>query len=299
MQFPRIAIFGPGLIGGSLALAARRRGLCTRLSLWSRDPREHAAVRAAGLVGEADTLTDDPARAAAGASLVLLCVPPAALAGVARRVAPHLEPGAVVSDVASVKEGLVAELTGIFHAPDGSRYVGAHPMAGGERSGPAAARAGLFEGTTCLLTPEARTAPDALATVETFWLSLGARVRHLSPAEHDAGVALVSHLPHVLAAALVRFVAAQPGRPTSCAGPGWRDATRIAGGSPELWTEILSRNRMPVTKALRGLIGELENVLGSLEAGHEPELQNFLSEARSQRDMAADGHREKPDNQRE
>lgn len=289
MQIPRIAIFGPGLIGGSLALASRRRGLCTRLSLWSHDLREHASIRAAGLVEEGDTLTDDPAQAVNGAGLVLLCVPPAALPDLARRIAPDLAPGAVVSDVASVKEELATELGAIFQAVGGSRYVGAHPMAGSERSGPAAARADLFEGATCLLTPDAGTAPDALATVEAFWPAVGARVLHLSPGAHDRSVALVSHLPHVLAAALVRYVAAQPERATDCAGPGWRDATRIAGGSPDLWTEILSRNRLPVTKALRGLIGELEEVLAYLEAGREPELQNFLSEAKSQRGQPADG----------
>jgi prephenate dehydrogenase len=289
LHFQRIAIFGPGLIGGSLALAARQHGLCARLSLWSRDPRERAAARDAGLADSDDTVTGDPALAVAGAELVFLCVPPAALIDVARRIAPHLEPGAAVSDVASVKEGLTAELGEIFSADTGSRYVGAHPMAGSERSGPTAARADLFEGAACLLTPDATTAPDALATVETFWREVGARVRQITPAEHDASVALVSHLPHVLAAALVHFVAAQPGEAARCAGPGWRDVTRIAAGSPELWTEILSRNRPPVTKALHGMVAKLREVLGYLEAGREPELQNFLSEARSQRETPADG----------
>ena len=296
MQLQRIAIFGPGLIGGSLALAARRRGLCERLSLWSHDPVEHAAIRTAGLADETDLVTDDPALATASADLVLLCVPPAVMVPLARRIAPHLKPGAAVSDVASIKDGLAGELGKIFQMlsadpsskANGSRYVGAHPMAGGERSGPEAARADLFEGAACLLTPDARTAPDALAIVETFWRAVGARVRHITPGVHDESVALISHLPHVLAAALVHFVAAQPGEPASCAGPGWRDVTRIAGGSPELWTEILSLNRRPVTKALHGMVDKLREVLGYLEAGREPELQKFLSEARSQRETAKD-----------
>lgn len=293
MQLSRIAIFGPGLIGGSLALAARRRGICAHLSLWSRDCAELAAARELGLAHAADTLTDDPAAAVAGADLVVLCLPPAALPGVARQLVPHLKTGVPVCDVASVKAGLSGELGAIFRQeppPDGSRawtsYVGAHPMAGGERSGPRAARADLFTGAVCLLTPEENTSPAALEAVEGFWTALGARVRRLTPAAHDETVAMISHLPHALAAALVHFVTAQAPAALPLAGPGWRDVTRIAAGAPELWTEILSRNRQPVTKALHGLIATLHEMSGYLEAGREEELQKFLSEARSQRERS-------------
>lgn len=300
LRLSRIAILGPGLIGGSLALAIRRRELCPRLSLWSRDARERDAICANGVAKEHDLVTDNPAAAVAGADLVMLCVPPDAMVDLARRIAPHLEPGAVVSDVASVKNGLATELGAIFQTPAedaarpataaiGSRYVGAHPMAGGERGGPDAARADLFENTVCLLTPDDGTAPDALARVESFWRALGSRVRCLTPAAHDEAVALVSHLPHLLAAALVNHVAAQPGEPVACAGPGWRDATRIAAGSPELWTEILSRNRLPVTNALNGLITRLGEAARFLETGREAELRIFLSEAKCQREMLAGG----------
>ena len=156
-------------------------------------------------------------------------------------------------------------------------------MAGAERQGLRAARADLFEGAVCLLTPDECTAPDALETVGAFWRGLGARVRSLPPAAHDEAVALVSHLPHVLAAALVDFVGTEPGRPTDCAGPGWRDMTRVAGGSPELWTEILSRNRTPVTYALRGLMEKLRAVLEVLETGRDAELETFLAGAKSRR----------------
>ena len=272
----QLAVFGPGLIGGSVALAARRRGLCVRLSVWSRDEAERAAVRRLEL---ADLVTGDPAEAVRGADLVVLCTPPGALAGLAGQIAPHLAPGAAVSDVASVKAGVAEELTAIL----GGRYAGAHPMAGAERQGLSAARADLFEGAVCLLTPDERTDPDALETVGAFWRDLGARVRCLPPAAHDEAVALVSHLPHVLAAALVDFVGAQPGGATDCAGPGWRDMTRVAGGSPELWTEILSRNRGPVTYALRGLMDKLRAVLEVLETGRDAELEAFLARAKTRR----------------
>ncbi len=199
----------------------------------------------------------------------------------ARRIAPRLPLHAVVSDVGSIKGGLVEELTAIL----GPRYVGAHPMAGAEHHGLLAARADLFDNRVCLLTPLTnQTDPAALAAVRAFWQSLGARVHAMpSPAAHDEAVALVSHLPHVVAPALVNFVATQDGDPTRCAGPGWRDTTRLAGGSPDLWTEILSRNRVPVTNALRGTIEKLREVLEILEAGRDADLTRFLDDARRHR----------------
>jgi prephenate dehydrogenase len=284
----QLAIFGPGLIGGSIALAARRRGLCGRLSVWSRDADEREAARRLVL---GDVITDDPAEAVRGADLVILCVPPAPMAALARRIAPHLDARAAVCDVASVKGGLAGELSAIFQqADERSRYVGAHPMAGSERHGLSAARDDLFENAVCLMTPTSDAAPDALETVSAFWRNLGARVRSVSPQEHDEAVALVSHLPHVLAAALVSFVSEQPDDPMVCAGPGWRDTTRVAAGSPELWTEILSHNRAPITKALHGMIAKLREVLNHLEAGREIDLQRFLAEASRRRvNHAAEG----------
>ena len=266
-----------------MALAARRHGLCARLALWSRDGAERETARRLGV---ADLVTHDLAGAARGADLVLLCVPPAALPALAARIAPHLEPGAAVSDVASVKAGLVEELTEIFQRPGetGSRFVGAHPMAGAERHGLPSARADLFERCVCLLTPlEGRTDPAAVETVGAFWEGLGARVRRLTPRAHDDAVALVSHLPHLVAAALAGLP--EP-LATACAGPGWRDMTRLAAGSPELWTEILSHNRAPVTYALRGMISRLGEVLELLETGRDADLQRFLAAARERRNDA-------------
>ena len=283
-----MAIFGPGLIGGSLALAMRRREGGGPLAVWSRDDAEREAMRRLGLRDV--FVTSDPAGAVRGAQMVILCTPPSALPGVAALVAPHLEPGAVVSDVASVKAGVAAELTTIFDQPGGSRYAGAHPMAGAERSGLAAARADLFDGCVCLLTPlEGRTAPDAAEAVAAFWESLGARVRRLTPAAHDAAVATVSHLPHVLAAVLAGLPGADADA-RACAGPGWRDMTRLADGSPDLWTEILSRNRFPVTNALQHCIDRLQEVLEILQTGREADLEAFLREAKRRRNDSTPGY---------
>ncbi len=262
-------------------MAVHARGLCARVALWSHNPAERQAARQ---IGVAAVVTDDPAEAVRGADLVLLCTPPAALPGLARIVAPHLEPGATVSDVASVKAGLVEELTAIFQRPGevDSRFIGAHPMAGAERHGLQAARADLFERCVCLLTPlEGRTEPDALENVARFWQGLGARVHRMTPGAHDEAVAAVSHLPHLVAAALASLPDEQA---TDCAGPGWRDMTRLAAGSPELWTEILSHNRRPVTDALRGMIARLSEVTELLEARRDADLEQFLAQAKLRRD---------------
>lgn len=285
MRFSQLAIFGPGLIGGSLALAVCQRGVCERIAVWSRDAAERAAVQRLGLPG---SVTVDPIAAVRGAGLVILCTPPAAMLKLAAQIAPHLPADAVVTDVASVKAGLAEELTRAFQAESGhgeSRYVGGHPMAGAETSGLASARADLFDGRVCLLTPvEGVTARDATAAVEQFWQSLGSTVRRMSPPTHDAAVALISHLPHLLAAGLMDYVGGLPGEALECTGTGWRDMTRLAGGSPEMWTEILSRNRAPVTSALHGMIEKLQAVLEQLEAGHEADLERFLRAAKQRRD---------------
>ena len=157
-------------------------------------------------------------------------------------------------------------------------------MAGAERSGLAAARADLFDGCVCLLTPlEGRTMPDASEAVAGFWESLGARTRRMSPAAHDEAVAVVSHLPHLLAAALAGL---PDDEARACAGPGWRDMTRLAAGSPELWTEILSRNRSPVKNALQQCIMRLRGVLELLETGGEADLEGFLKDASDAATMA-------------
>ena len=288
MQVSHLAVFGPGLIGGSLALAARKRQACARMSIWSQDPAEREAARKLQL---AEVVTDDPAEAVCGADLVILCVPPAAMVGLASKIAPALEENAVATDVASVKGSLVAELTEIFRGRGKdavSAYVGGHPMAGAEMSGLASAQEDLFAGCVCLLTPlDGCTKPEAIERVSQFWQKLGMRVRRMSPQAHDEAVALVSHLPHALAAGLTRYVGGLRNEALECTGPGWRDMTRLAGGSPEMWTEILSRNRRPVTNALHGIIGQLQEVLELLEAGRDPDLETFLTEAKQWRDDAS------------
>jgi prephenate dehydrogenase len=287
LQFEQLAIFGPGLIGGSIALAARERGICRRITIWSRDAEERAAASRLPL---GDIITADASEAVRGADLTILCTPPLAMPEIGVQLAPYLGRGATVSDVASVKAGVAAPLSALFADDAGvSRYAGAHPMAGAEHSGLVAARANLFAGAVCFLTPDEHTAPDALRVVHDFWQGLGCRVREIAPAAHDETVALLSHLPHVLAAALVNFAGGEPAGALDCAGPGWRDMTRLAGGSPDLWTEILSRNRAPVTNAIEGLIAKLREVCNHFEPGREASLHAFLAQARQRRESLAMG----------
>lgn len=280
-----LTVLGPGLLGGSILLAAHARQPDVRLAAWSWQPAELAALDALGLPVRA---TGDLAAAVADADLVVLCVPPAAIVPLGERVAPHLPLGAVVTDVGSVKTPVVAALGATFsrhHGP--SAFVGGHPMAGRERGGLAAARADLFANALCLLTPVADTDPAAVARVEEFWLALGCRaVRHLSPAEHDRAVAAVSHGPHLLAGALL---AVTDPAARACAGPGFRDSTRLAAGPPELWKEILSLNRVAVKSALLALAAELQRLadgpLSRDAVDAATELETYLRRANEGREM--------------
>lgn len=275
-----LAVLGPGLLGGSVLLACGERCPAVRLTAWSRDETELTALKVLlpGVPG-----TSDLATAVRDADLVVLCVPPAAIVPLGERLVPLLAPGAVVTDVGSVKTSIVATLGRAF--PDG-RFVGGHPMAGRERGGLASARADLFEGALCLLTPEADTDPAAVARVETFWRTLGCRaVPHVSAAEHDRVVARVSHLPHLLAGALL---AVTDPAARACAGPGFRDSTRLAAGPPELWKEILSLNRVAVKDAVLALAGELRRLADGPLSGDavdaEAELETYLRRAAGRKD---------------
>jgi len=279
----RVAVLGPGLLGGSILLAARARLPGVALAVWSHDPAERAEVQRRAL---ADGVHAELSAAVRDADLVILCTPVGVMAKLAGELAPHLAAGAVVTDVGSVKTPVVRALTPLFldAATGHSRFVGGHPMAGRELAGLGAARDDLFAHAVCLLTPEADTAPVAVARVGAFWQALGvARVETLAAAEHDETVALVSHLPHLLAAALLETVAGARTDALARSGPGLRDVTRPAAGASELWTEILSLNRTAVTSALRAFSAQLARLRPCLEPGGEPALADFLRDAAARR----------------
>jgi cyclohexadieny/prephenate dehydrogenase len=275
-RFERIAVLGLGLLGGSVAWAARRRGLAAEVVGCGRRLAPLEGARARGLV---DRVTVDPGEAVAGAGLVVLATPVGAMAGLLRATAPRLAPGAIVTDVGSVKSVLAETLPGLL--PPGVAFVGSHPMAGSHEKGPEHARADLFEGATCVVTPSPGDPPTAVARVEAFWAALGARVVRRDPAVHDLEVAWISHVPHALAFAFARALGAAPPDAGEVAGSGFRDFTRIAQSDPELWAEILVANQKaiegPIARVAERL-GELARVIGS---GDVEELDRWIAEARA------------------
>ncbi|HLK10427.1 MAG TPA: prephenate dehydrogenase [Candidatus Binatia bacterium] len=247
-RFVRMTVAGVGLIGGSLALAARRAGLVGEVVGFGRGAANLALARERGLV---DRTADDPAVAAAGADLIVLAAPVGACAGLADRFRPYAAPGALLTDVGSVKGTLVAALEASWQGI--GPVVGAHPLAGSEAAGAGAARADLFVGRRCILTPTPRTDAAAVARVRALWEGVGARTEEMPPAAHDALVARISHLPHLLAYALVTAVAgaAVDGRRAlDYAAAGFLDTTRVAASRAELWRDIMLANAPALATAL-------------------------------------------------
>jgi prephenate dehydrogenase len=250
MNFGTVAILGPGLIGGSLALALAERGLARRLMIYARSPHALDAIRTVGVDAE---LTGNPSEAVREADVVVLCVPIEAMAGLVREFRDALKPNALVTDVGSVKGSVDRDIAPLLE--DRALWIGSHPMAGSERGGFAAAKPDLFEGATVILTPTKQTSRHAQRHAEKFWTALGSNLAILSPEKHDQMVAAISHIPHLLAAALVNH-AVTFGDP-ALAGGGFRDTTRVASGSPELWAEILLANGHAIGFQLRQLISRL------------------------------------------
>ena len=271
-----LAILGPGLLGGSLALAVRARAPQCRVSLWARREAAVEEVRAAGICDFAST---DLAQVVQGAEAIVFCVPIGAMPGLAQRLAPLVGPTTLVTDVGSVKAPVVDALAPLFQ-----RFVGSHPMAGSEQAGLASARADLFEGTVSLVTPHPGVAPGAVEEAAALWRLVGCEVQTLSPSEHDAAIGLVSHLPHLIAAALVDFVCAQNSAAVGFCGNGLRDTTRIASGLPDMWTEILATNHAMLGSQLQAFIARLQEVSRDIAGGNDSKLKEFLTNAKVQRD---------------
>jgi prephenate dehydrogenase len=276
-----IAVCGGGLIGGSIALALRAAGVAD-VRVADLDPavRDVLTVRDPGL-----TVVDDWAQAAAGATVAVAAVPPSAVPAVLR-VAADVAPEAALTDVAGVKAAVGAAVAAEL-GPDAARYVGGHPMAGSERSGPAAADPTLFSGATWVLTPDGSTADGALRTVTDLVRTVGGRVLVLDPAAHDTTVALVSHLPQLVASVLADVAAEAVGADRDAvmavAGPGFRDTTRIAASDPALWIDVLAGNRAAVVEALAAFGARLEEVADAVGSGDDVALTELLGRASTAR----------------
>jgi prephenate dehydrogenase len=268
-----VAVLGLGLLGGSVALAVRSRGVARQVAGATRSAEALSAALRQGALDEAGSY----AEAARGAELVVLATPVTAMADVVRQVAPVLRPPAIVTDVGSVKAVLCETLPGLL--PRGVSYVGAHPMAGSHLRGLGHARADLFDGAVCIVTRS----PDAAALERTteFWRALGARVVHRDAAQHDAEVAWMSHVPHVLAFAFASALEAAPSGAGAVAGAGFRDFTRIAQSDPELWGDILTANRKALAAPLARAQESLQELARALEANDADEVERRIAAARA------------------
>jgi prephenate dehydrogenase len=272
----RIAILGPGLIGGSLAMALRRGGNFSAVSLWARRPE---AVREVEKLLPGCAASTDLAAAVANCSIVILCLPPDSIISVGLTLNNLLPADCIVTDAGSVKRTIVDQLESAL----GGRFVGSHPMAGSEKNGLSAASPALFDGAACILTPTPATDPAALDTVRALWREAGCRLVEMPPDAHDRAIARVSHLPHAAAASLILASLSADPSIAELAGGGLRDSTRIASGPAPMWTEILLENASEVATGIADLQTRLAELKLALESGNRPAIEAFLSGARNLR----------------
>lgn len=240
--FKQMTVIGVGLLGASLALACKHRGLVDRVVGFGRHPEK---LQKAGQAGIIDSGSTDLKTAVEDADLIVLCVPVSSLVARVREMLAWVQPGCLVTDVGSVKHPVVQELDALM--PDGIHYVGSHPIAGGEKSGWQAAHKDLYQGARCIVTPTDKTHAPALQQIMEFWQRLDMQVETLSAEEHDYIYGVVSHLPHVVAFALMNTVAEgkteNRGEILSMCGAGLRDITRIASSHPAMWRDICMQNK--------------------------------------------------------
>ena len=281
MTIKRVAIIGLGLLGGSIGLAIKARGLAIATSGYDRDPAVRAKAAERGLVGQ---VCETAAEAVTNADLVILCVPVGAMSDAARALAPGLAPHAIISDVGSSKQAVADALAA---ALPGACIIPAHPVAGTEQSGPEAGFAALFAGRWCIITPPDGVDPAALAALSDFWTSLGSKVELMDAAHHDLVLAVTSHIPHLIAYTIVGTASdledVTQSEVIKYSAGGFRDFTRIAASSPEMWRDICMANREALLRELLQYASELHGLYEALEQGDTAKLEEVFSEARTVR----------------
>jgi prephenate dehydrogenase len=277
----KVAILGSGLIGGSIGLAIKQRSPETEVVAYDLDPA--SAARAVDR-GAADASAASAAEAAAGSDVIFIATPVGVISAVAGDIGSSLKPGSVVTDVGSTKSRVVVEVEGSL--PEGVSFIGGHPMAGTEDEGIEAATPDLFENAWWILTPTDRSDPDAYKLVHGLLATLGARVMALKPGAHDELMAVVSHVPHLTAAALMNM-AADRGRDhaglLALAAGGFRDVTRVAASNPEIWLDICDENRDAIATALEGFAGRLLELRDLVKRQDRGSLRDVFLAARESR----------------
>ncbi len=276
----QLTILAPGLLGGSVARAARARGAAQRIVLWTRRPEARLKLRKEPW---ADAVAETPEAAVAGASLVVIAAPVDRIVPLVQQIAPAVPPGTVVTDVGSVK-GDIARL-GAVALGKHAHFIGAHPMAGSEKTGWEHSTAELFDRRTCFVTPLPESDARATEIVVRFWSELGAEVVTLGPDQHDEIVAHISHLPQVIASSLCAFLGRKDSAWRNYAGGGLRDTTRIAASDPGLWRSILDQNRDELLRALRQFQDELHGFQTALANRDYVEVVARLERGKAYRDQ--------------
>lgn len=270
-----VTIVGVGLLGGSIGLAMRAAGSAARIVGVGR---RQSSLDEALQVGAVDEVHLDVAEGVAEADMVILATPVGAFGRLLEGAKAGLKAGAIVTDVGSTKQQVVAQAAEALGR--GGPFVGSHPMAGSEHKGPTFARADLFAGATCIVTPTDHTPAELTERVERFWDALGMRVVRMTPADHDQAVARISHLPQVLGSLLMQLPADSD---LDIAANGFGDSTRLAGSDPEMWRDILMTNRRAVLDAIDAMTGKLGDLSKLIDAGDAAAIEQLLADAKQRR----------------
>ena len=277
-----MTIVGVGLLGGSLGLAAKQRGLVGQVHGYVRRAASIAECEKLGVVQKA---TQDLKEAVQDADLIVLCTPITQMRELVEQMLPALKSGALVTDVGSVKGSVVHQLEPLL-ARTQAHFIGSHPMAGAEKGGAGAARSDLFENAICVITPTSNSRKECLRKVQEFWQNVGARTICLSPEVHDDLVSRSSHLPHIVAAELANYVLSpvHPKEQALLCANGFRDTTRIASSSPEMWRDISLANRKNLARVLGVFIEDLQEFQLALEREDLKAIEEFFEQAKQRRD---------------
>jgi len=277
MRLDQLTIVGVGLIGGSVGLAVKARGLAGTVVGVGRDERNLARAQAAGTI---DRFSTDIADAVLAADLVVVCTPVDRVADDVIAVAKAAPARCLITDVGSTKGNIVRALAGKL-PENGAAFIGSHPLAGSEKRGSANAKTDLFADRLVVVTPTAETDSEATAVIDLFWRELGARVIRMDPFAHDEALATTSHLPHAAASALAGVT---PAAWLALTAGGFRDTTRIAAGDPDLWTAIFEANRDAVLSAVDAFTGKMTEFRTLLAAGDRAGVARWLAEGKRVRD---------------
>lgn len=279
-HFGRVALIGFGLIGGSIARAARAQKLAGEIVTTARSPATRARVQELGIV---DRVVDTNAEAVKNADLVILCIPVGACGPVAEEIAPHLKPGAIVSDVGSVKGAVVREMSP--HLPKSVHFIPAHPVAGTEYSGPDSGFAELFINRWCILTPPANADAAAVEKLAEFWRALGANVETMGADHHDLVLAVTSHLPHLIAYTIVgtadELEDVTQAEVLKFSAGGFRDFTRIAASDPVMWRDVFLANKDAVLEMLGAFQEDLSKLTRAIRRGDGEALFEHFTRTRA------------------